>query len=390
MGMSCAQNSTSNNSSAITSLNHLVSDSLTLGCERTDVYIPWLKDKRVGLLVNHTSLVKDRHLVDTLLRLGVDIKTIFAPEHGFRGVVDAGKKVVGGVDAKTGIPIVSLYGSQKKPSMQQLEGLDWVIFDVQDVGVRFYTYISSLHYLMEACAENNVGVIVLDRPNPNGDYVDGPVLDLKFRSFVGMHPIPIVHGLTVGELALMINGMGWLDNGVKCRLSVVEMLGYNHQLMYVPPVKPSPNLPNYRSIRLYPSLCLFEATQMSVGRGTEFPFQVVGYPDEKMGDFTFTPVAIEGMDLAPLHQNKVCYGVDLRDMDKVPSFTLQYFFDFYHRWGNQTPFVNRISFFNLLAGTDELLKQIEQGWTEERIRQSWKPNIDRFLEMRSNYLLYKP
>lgn len=385
----CAQSSPVNISSNDATLSKS-RETLVLGADRMDDYLPLLNGKAVGLLVNHTSMVGHSHLVDTLLARGVQVKRIFSPEHGFRGTADAGMKVASEYDATTGLPIVSLYGSRKKPIAEQLADLDWVIFDVQDVGVRFYTYISSLHYLMEACAQNGVGVMVLDRPNPNGNYVDGPVLDLKFRSFVGMHPIPVVHGLTVGEIALMINGEKWLKNGIQCRLQVVEMKGYHHEIVYEPPVKPSPNLPNYQSIRLYPSLCFFEATAMSVGRGTQFPFQAIGYPDSLLGDFGFTPMSIVGMDTAPLHQGKECFGLDLRQMDSIPEFTLKYLLDFYHKWPKAEPFVNRPSFFNLLAGTDELLKQIQQGWSEDRIRESWQPALENYQQLRSRYLLYQP
>lgn len=282
-----------------------VKEVFTLGCERSDYYLPSLKGKKVGLVVNHTSLVKGVHLVDTLLSCGVSINAIFAPEHGFRGKADAGAYVVDSLDATTGIQIYSLYGKNKKPSLAQLKGLDVVIFDIQDVGVRFYTYISTMHYMMESCAENKVKMMVFDRPNPNGAYIDGPVLEKGFTSFVGMHPIPILHGLTVGELALMINGQKWLKEGVSCDLTVVPMLGYVHTMPYSLPVKPSPNLPNDLSIRLYPSLCLFEGTDVSVGRGTEYPFQVIGYPDARYGQFTFTPKSIQGMASQPLHQNKL-------------------------------------------------------------------------------------
>ncbi|PZX18136.1 uncharacterized protein YbbC (DUF1343 family) [Breznakibacter xylanolyticus] len=363
---------------------------LVLGAERMDVYLPKLDGKRVALLVNHTSMVKNVHLADTLLRRGVKVVSIFSPEHGFRGDADAGAKVDGGRDEATGLPVVSLYGSRKKPTPEQLRGIDCVVFDIQDVGVRFYTYISSLHYLMEACAENGVGVMVLDRPNPNGDYVDGPVLDLKHRSFVGMHPIPVVHGLTVGELAGMVNGEKWLAGERACSLTVVPMTGYDHQLRYEPPVKPSPNLPNYASIRWYPSLCFFEATPVSVGRGTAFPFQVAGYPDPAMGAFTFTPQAIAGMDSNPLHKGKTCYGIDLRAADPIPPFTLKILLDFRSRWTAVSPFVNRPDFFTLLAGTDALLKQIDAGMSEAQIRASWQPKLEVYRALREKYLLYRP
>ena len=262
---------------------------LVLASEKFDDYLPFLKNKKVGLLVNHTSMVNNTHLVDTLLALNVEVTCIFAPEHGFRGKADAGEHVVSGVDPRTGIPVVSLYGDNKKPSEDNLQNMDVVIFDIQDVGARFYTYISSMHYMMEACGENNLKMLVLDRPNPNGEYFDGPVLKKEFQSFVGMHPIPVVHGLTVGELANMINDEGWLKDSIKCDLTVIKMDNYRHDMPYSVPVKPSPNLPTDLSIRLYPSLCFFEATEISVGRGTLMPFQVIGRPDTRFGSFTFPP-----------------------------------------------------------------------------------------------------
>ena len=272
---------------------------LVLGAYQFESYLPLLENRRVGMLVNHTSLVGNTHLVDTLQSLGVDIRKVFAPEHGFRGTADAGEAVEDGIDKATGLPLISLYGSNKKPGREQLADLDVIIFDIQDVGARFYTYISTMHYMMEACAENGKKLIVLDRPNPNGMYVDGPVLEPEFRSFVGMHPIPVVHGLTVGELAKMINGEGWLDNGVKCDLTVIAMDGYTHDSEYALPVKPSPNLPNQLSVQLYPSLCLFEATVVSVGRGTYEPFQQIGHPSFTDMPDSFTPVSIDGMSKYP-------------------------------------------------------------------------------------------
>lgn len=340
------------------------------------------------MLVNQTSMVGNTHLVDTLLSLQVGVKVIFAPEHGFRGDADAGEKVSDVTDRKTGLRIVSLYGDNKKPTPQHLEGIDWVIFDIQDVGVRFYTYISSLHLLMEACGEQQVGVIVLDRPNPNGDYVDGPVLDMKFKSFVGMHPIPVVHGLTIGELAQMINGEGWLKNGVKCDLKVVKMANYRRCAPFHVAVKPSPNLPNDLSIRLYPSLCFFEGTDVSVGRGTEFPFQVAGYPDKRFGVFTFTPKSIDGMAKQPLHENKTCYGLDLRKAPVDSRFTLTYLIEFHRKWGERPGFITNPRFFNLLAGNDVLQKQILSGMTEAQIRKTWEADIASYLKLRSKYLIY--
>ena len=365
------------------------SQNLQTGADQTEEWLPVLKDQRVGLLVNHTSMVEETHLVDKMLAEGVEVVRIFAPEHGFRGEADAGEHVEDIVDEKTGIPVFSIYGSNRKPAPEQMEGLDVVIFDVQDVGVRFYTYISSMHYMMEACAENDVDFIVLDRPNPNGEYFDGPVLEPEFSSFVGMHPIPVVHGLTVGELARMINGEGWLENGATCNLDVVKMNGYTHSTEYSLPVKPSPNLPNDLSVRIYPSLCLFEATIMSVGRGTEFPFQVVGAPDSVYGDFTFTPRSIEGMDSDPKYKGQKCYGKDYRGLAPwKQKFSLEPFFHFYEKSGNDSAFVSRRRWFHLLSGTDQLLQQIEKGLSEEEIRETWKDELNDYARLRQKYLLY--
>lgn len=349
----------------------------------------FFKGKKVGMLVNHTSLIDDRHLVDSLLSRGIYIHTIFAPEHGFRGTADAGEHVKTGVDPKTGISIISLYGANKKPLPDQINDLDVVLFDIQDVGVRFYTYISSMHYMMEACAEHDVKFIVLDRPNPNGDYFDGPVLENDFHSFVGMHPIPIVHGLTVGELAQMINQEGWLSGGKKCDLEVIKVKNYSHQMPYPLPVKPSPNLPNALSIRLYPSLCFFEATEVSVGRGTHMPFQIIGYPDSIFGTYIFTPRSIDGMSKNPIQLDRVCYGVDLRNVETTNHrFTLKYFLDFYNKPGYAEALVTRERWFNLLAGTDRLLQQIKSGASEKEIRASWEPELAAYKILRDRYLLY--
>jgi uncharacterized protein YbbC (DUF1343 family) len=318
---------------------------------------------------------------------GVQIKTIFAPEHGFRGTADAGEHVKDNVDEKTGIPVVSLYGNNKKPSADQLSELDVVIFDIQDVGVRFYTYISSMHYMMEACAENGVKMIVFDRPNPNGHIVDGPILDPDYKSFVGMHPIPVVHGLTVGELATMINEESWLEGGIKCELLVIPMQNYKHSDVYSLPIKPSPNLPNDQSIMLYPSLCFFEGTQMSIGRGTYFPFQVIGYPDSTFGAFTFTPVSIDGMAKSPRYENKVCYGVDLRSAAAPDKLDLGFVIDFYNKWDKEEEFFTK--YFNTLAGTNQLKKQIESGKSEEEIRASWQSELEKYKALRKKYLMYE-
>jgi uncharacterized protein YbbC (DUF1343 family) len=362
---------------------------ILVGAERHEVYLPELEGKRVALAVNQTSVLSSRdnlHLVDFLLEQGVDIKKVFVPEHGFRGDADAGEKVENQIDPKTNLPLVSLYGDSRKPSASSLEDVDVVIFDIQDVGVRFYTYISTLHYLMESCAENNKPLMVLDRPNPNGDYVDGPVLKEGFTSFVGMHPIPVVHGVTVAELAEMINGEGWLKGKVKVDLKIVKTENWNHDLHYPLPIKPSPNLPNDVAIRLYPSLCFFEGTDVSLGRGTKFPFQVYGYPDPGFGDFAFTPVSIEGMSKNPPHQDKKCYGVDLRKAPLSHQFTLEYLLDAYHKLNKGEKFFN--NFFDRLAGSDLLRKDIMAGKSEAQIRESWKADLDRYMAIREKYLMY--
>ena len=363
---------------------------LQIGAARTEQYLPALEGKRVGLLVNHTSILpregKDIHLLDFLLEQGVEVTTIFAPEHGFRGTADAGEKVASGKDPKTGLPVVSLYGNNKKPRPEQLENIDVLLFDIQDVGARFYTYISSMHYAMEACAENGKTFMVLDRPNPHGHYVDGPVLEPEFRSFVGMHPIPVVHGLTVGELAKMINSEGWLSGGIQCALKVIPMANYTHSTSYTLPVKPSPNLPNQQAIQLYPSLCFFEGTPMSIGRGTPFPFQVIGYPREKFGDFSFTPESTPGAAKHPKHEDKKCYGVDLRQAPAPTQLDLSYLIGYYEKYEAKDAFFT--SFFDLLAGTDKLRAQIKEGASEAEIRESWMPELEDYKALRQKYLLY--
>lgn len=364
------------------------SANVVVGAERFDIYLPWINDKNIALMVNQTSLVKDKHLVDALIEQKVAIEMIFSPEHGFRGDHGAGEKVLDGIDSKTGIKLLSLYGKQKKPTAKQLKKIDVMLFDIQDVGVRFYTYISSMHYLMEACAENNIPLIVLDRPNPNGDYVDGPMLDLNYQSFVGMHPIPLVHGLTVGELAKMINGERWLKNGAQCQLMVVPVLNYNHQTTYSLPVKPSPNLPNDLAVRLYPSLALFEATDVSVGRGTDYPFQMLGYPDKSFGDFVFKPHSITGSWSRLNYAGESLYGIRFNNEDSSP-FTLKYFLEWNHKFGNNNKhLISRPDFFDKLAGSDKLRKQILAGESIDAIRKSWHKGLQQYLSMRKAYLLY--
>ena len=354
--------------------------------EQVEAYLPLLKGKKTALIVNHTSRKGNEHLVDFLLSEGIEVVKIFAPEHGFRGDADAGEQVASGKDPKTGLEVVSLYGNNKKPSAEQLKGVDLLLFDIQDVGVRFYTYISTMHYAMEAAAENGVPFMVLDRPNPLGHIVDGPVLEPEHQSFVGMHPIPVIHGLTVGELAQMIAGEGWLEGGIQPELTVIAIANYQRTDAYTLPVKPSPNLPNQHAILWYPSLCFFEGTDISVGRGTYEPFQIIGYPDKKYGDFSFTPVSIDGMSKYPPHQNKVCYGVDLRGVEAPDYLDLSYLIDFYQKSGQGEKFFN--AYFTNLSGTRKLKEQILGGQTAEAIRASWQAQLDAYKAMRKSYLLY--
>ncbi|PIF06214.1 MAG: hypothetical protein CSA36_02720 [Draconibacterium sp.] len=363
-------------------------EKLLCGADQPNLYLPLLQGKNVALVVNNTSRTGNLHLVDFLLSKNVNVIKIFAPEHGFRGNASAGAKIVDGIDKETGIPVVSLYGKIRKPTPDQLKGIDLVVFDIQDVGCRFYTYISTLHLVMESCAENNVPLLVLDRPNPNGDYVAGPVLDLQYRSFVGMDKIPVVHGCTVGELARMINGEGWLKNQLKCTLSVIPVKNYTHLTVFEPEIRPSPNLPNYSAIRLYPSLCFFEATSVSVGRGTDFPFQVLGGTNPKFGTFEFTPKPIPQVADNPLNQGKVCYGVDLRNLDSVPQFTLEFFINFRNKYKDETQFLTREHWFNLLAGTDKLLEWIREGKTNVEIESLIEPEITEYKSVRKKYLIY--
>lgn len=362
-----------------------------VGAERTRQYFNKLKhDRKIGIVANQTSLVNQTHLVDTLLSSGIQVLKVFTPEHGFRGVADAGAVVNNDIDAKTGLPIISLYGNRKKPSASDLEGIDIMVIDLQDVGTRFYTYISTMTLVMEACAEHNIPVIILDRPNPNGFFVDGPVLEKGFESFVGMHPVPVVHGMTMAEYAHMVNEEGWLSNGIKCDLDWVECSGYKHDSYYQLPVRPSPNLPNMNAILLYPSLCFFEGTKVSVGRGTDYPFQVAGYPGFGKGIFSFTPVSRPGA-LNPPYKNQSCDGFNLSDsavkMIESPGLRLHWLIDFYKADSVKSSFFN--SYFNTLAGSSNLRTQIEKGMTEAEIRESWQPALNKFKNTRERYLLYK-
>ena len=362
---------------------------ITPAAERPDLYLPRLIGKKVAVVVNQTSRVKDKHLVDMLLDKGVAITKIFSPEHGFRGVADAGQKVANQVDSQTGLPIISLYGKNKKPSQQDLSGVDILVFDIQDVGVRFYTYISTLHYVMEAAAESNIPVIVLDRPNPLGSFIDGPVLEEAFKSFVGMHPVPVVYGMTIGEYALMINGEKWLADGIKSDLQVIPLNNYTHSAQYILPVKPSPNLPNNMAIGHYPSLCFFEGTTVSVGRGTNKQFQVIGHPAYTGSDFSFAPVPMPGAKY-PKNENLLCKGLDLSQVKPHRTrLDLSYLINFYTNLKSQNvTFFNDDNFFNLLAGTDQLKAQIIAGIQEEEIRAGWAAGLLDFKMTRKKYLLY--
>ena len=356
---------------------------LVLGAERTNIYLPLLKNKKIAIVGNQTSMIANTHLVDSLLSLKVNVVKVFSPEHGFRGKADAGAIIEDETDDKTGLPVISLYGKNKKPTTEQLKGIEFLLFDIQDVGARFYTYISTLHYVMEAAAENNIKVIVLDRPNPNGHYIDGPIREKGFESFVGMHPIPIVHAMTIGEYAQMINGEKWIAR--QCDLTVIEMENYTHDMSYDLPIKPSPNLPNSRSINLYPSLCLFEGTNVSLGRGTEYPFQHFGAPYLK-SNYSFTPKSGEGSK-SPPHENKTCYGTDLRFQDNyLEEINLNWLIESYNNCPEKEKFFN--SFFDKLAGTDKLRLQIIEAKTAKEIKESWQEGLNEFKKIRNKYLLY--
>jgi uncharacterized protein YbbC (DUF1343 family) len=366
-----------------------IGQALLVGAEQPEQYLTKMENKRIGLLVNQTSLVKGVHLIDYLRQHKVPITVIFAAEHGVRGEAEAGEVIQDGLDKKSGIPIVSLYGKEKKPTAEQLKNVDIMVFDVQDVGCRFFTYISTMHYIMEACAEKGIPLIILDRPNPNGDYIAGPVLQSDCKSFVGMHPIPVVHGCTVGELARMINGENWLVNNRKVDLIVVPVKNYTHKMRYSLPVKPSPNLPNDAAVRLYPSLCFFEATNVSIGRGTHFPFQVIGFPDKKMGAFSFTPQSIDGMSKNPLHEGIICYGEDLRAVSQSSQFTLDYFLQWYKKIDAPEKFWKSKSWMELLSGNKQIYHQIHEGMSEAEIKKTWQKELDQYLAiLRKKYLLY--
>ena len=372
--------------------NSIQAKNVIVGAERLDQYLSLLKGKSVGLVINQTSVVGNTHLLDTLISLGVNVKTVFAPEHGFRGTADAGEHVANGVDPKTNVAIVSLYGDNKKPKASQLKELDILIFDIQDVGARFYTYISTLQYLMEACAENNKPLLILDRPNPNGHYVDGPVLDTANRSFVGMQAIPVVHGMTIAEYAKMLNGEKLLEHKVQCKITVVTCLNYDHKTFYNLPIKPSPNLPNMTAIYLYPSICFLEGTtNVSLGRGTDKPFQIYGSDEfSKTLPYSFTPQSVDGAKNPPL-LNKTCYGYDLTKLSldslRKQKMTLNYVINAYKQAKNKNIFFS--SFFIKLAGKASLAGQIEKGMNEKTIKATWKTQLAKFKVIRKKYLLYK-
>jgi len=367
---------------------------LMVGANSTEIYLPLLIGKRVGIVANQTSVIfKDKnefiHLVDSLISLKVAVKKVFSPEHGFRGTADAGEDVESSTDKRTGLPIVSLYGNNRKPKPEELKDLDVVIFDIQDVGVRFYTYISTLHYVMEACAEAKIPLIIFDRPNPNGSYVDGPTLEIENKSFLGIHPIPLVHGMTIGEYAQMINGEHWLNNGLQCELKVIPIKNYTHQTSYSLPIRPSPNLPNDQAIALYPSLGLFEGTNINAGRGTEFQFQRYGAPflDKAVFNFSYTPIENFGAK-NPKHKGKLCYGEDLSSEKTNHEVSLKWLIKAYKNATDKSLVFNRDNF-TKHAGTDKLQKQIESGLTEEQIKATWQEDLKRFKAIREKYLIYK-
>ena len=359
---------------------------LIVGANQLENYLPLLRNKQIAVVANQTSLINGSHLVDSLLACGVSIVKVFAPEHGFRGESDAGALINDEIDLKTGLPIHSLYGKNKKPSAEALNDIDLIVFDIQDVGARYYTYISTLHYVMEACAENNIELLVLDRPNPNAHYVDGPILDTAYQSFVGMHPIPIVHGLTIGEYAQMINGSFWLKDSIQCNLTVQEMKYYTHSLPYDLPVKPSPNLPNSQSISLYPSLCLFEGTAISVGRGTNLQFQIIGSPLLDSCSYSFSPSSQSGAKY-PKHENLKCCGWDLSKYEIDNGINLSYLIECFNQYNSKgIPFFN--SFFDKLAGSNVLRVLIEAGWSEAQIKETWQEGLQLYNQQRLNYLIY--
>ena len=371
-------------------LHFIPKEQYVCGTQATEKYLPLLQRKTIGIVANQTSIIGETHLVDSLVSLGVNVKRIFTPEHGFRGAADAGAKVAGGKDEKTGIEIASLYGKTKKPTPEMLQGIDLMLFDLQDVGVRFYTYISTLTYVMEACAEQNIPVIVLDCPNPNGFYIDGPMLEAECRSFVGLHPVPVVYGMTIGEYGMMVNGEGWMKGGVHCNLTVIPVPGYDRNAIYELPVKPSPNLPTWESVYLYPSLCFFEGTIVSVGRGTDKPFQIFGHP-EMRGDYSFTPESKSGAS-KPMFEGEKCRGLDLTEFahdyaNNPAQLQLDWLIDAYQQL-HEKNYLFFTKYFNNLAGNQWLKQQIENGKSAEGIRASWVDDLEAFKTVREKYLIY--
>lgn len=361
------------------------------GAERTELYYPLLKNKTIGIIANSASLIDGKNIIDSLLSMGLELKKIFSPEHGLRMFEEAGQTIKNTIDSVTGIQVVSLYGKKKKPDKTDLQQIDIVVFDLQDVGVRFFTYLSTLTYVMEACAENNTPLLLFDRPNPNGFYIDGPVLDSGFTSFIGLHPVPIVYGMTIGEYAKMVNEEGWLRGGVLCDVTIIPLENYTHGSIYQLPAKPSPNLPTMNAISLYPSLCLFEGTIISIGRGTLFPFEVFGHPGMKGFSFSFIPKKHIEMSLNPPYKDQICLGVDLRDFYTTHPkmrgrINLSWLIMAYKDLGSEDGFFT--DYFDQLAGTSLLRKQIIQGLSENDIRKSWEPGLLKFKEIRKNYLLY--
>jgi uncharacterized protein YbbC (DUF1343 family) len=391
--ISCGYNDRKKSAKDNEIMNQVQDDkNIVVGANQIQKYLPLLNGKKVGIVANQTSVIFKKHnnythLVDSLIALNIDVKKVFSPEHGFRGNADAGEVVKDGIDSKTSLPIISLYGKKKKPSKKQLEGLDVIIFDIQDIGVRFYTYIYTLHYVMEACSELDIPVIVLDRPNPNGHYVDGPILETGFKSFIGMHPTPIVYGMTNGEYAKMIIGEQWLENNVSCDLTVIPLVNYTHDSIYSLPIRPSPNLPNDKSINLYPSVCLFEGTNVSEGRGTELQFQIFGSPflDKNKYTYQFTPQPNFGSKY-PKHKNTLCYGTNLSHIKNLSALNLNWLINAYQNSSNKEEFF--IPFFAKLAGTKKLQQQIEAGLSEAEIKATWQEGLDAFKKTRSKYLIY--
>ena len=359
------------------------------GAENISEYLSLLKNKSIGVVANNSSIIKNGskniHLVDSLILLGINVKKIFSPEHGFKGDKDAGKKIENQVDKKTKIKIISLYGKNRKPKPEDLINIEILIFDLQDVGVRFYTYISTLHYIMEACAENNIQLIVLDRPNPNSHYIDGPVLKPINKSFVGMHEVPIVYGMTIGEYAKMINGEGWLKNSINCKLKVIPLKNYTHNSNYTIPLRPSPNLPNKKSIELYPSLCLLEPTVISVGRGTEMQFQIYGNPKFPKSEFKFTPKPNFGSK-NPKHNGVLCYGEDLRNTKKGNKINIKWLIESYNKYPDKKNFF--LNGFDRISGDSSLKQQIIAGWNQIKIRRTWDEKLEKFKIIRKKYLIY--